>query len=70
MNASIASNGEGIYDFGTEKQTHLIMGIWLSSHSERGYQADVRFMHTGPQNPGLENPTPSVTPISRVTSFF
>ena len=69
MNASIASNGEGIYD-GTEKQTHLIMGFGYLPIPNVVIKADVRLMHTGPQNPGLENPTPSVTPYQQSNQFL
>lgn len=69
MNSSIASNGESIYD-GTEKQTHLIMGFGYLPLPNVVIKADVRLMHTGPQNPSLENPTPNVLPYQQSNQFL
>ena len=69
MNSSIAANGEGIYD-GTEKQTQLIMGFGYLPLPNVVIKADVRLMHTGPQNPELVvNPLRMLCLISKTTSF-
>ena len=70
MNASIASNGEGTYD-GTEKQTHLIMGFGYLPLPNVVIKADVRLMHTGPQNPALvTNPAPNALPYQQNNQFL
>ncbi len=70
MNSSIAANGEGIYD-GTEKQTHLIMGLGYLPLPNVVIKADVRLMHTGPQNPELVvNPSPNAPPYQQNNQFL
>lgn len=70
MNSSIAANGEGIYD-GTEKQTHLIMGFGYLPLPNVVIKADVRLMHTGPQNPELVvNPSPNAPPYQQNNQFL
>jgi hypothetical protein len=70
MNSSIAANGEGIYD-GTEKQTHLIMGFGYLPLPNVVIKADVRLMHTGPQNPELVvNPAPNALPYQQNNQFL
>jgi hypothetical protein len=70
MNSSIAANGEGIYD-GTEQQTHLIMGFGYLPIPNVIIKADVRLMHTGPQNPALVfNPAPNALPYKQNNQFL
>jgi hypothetical protein len=70
MNSSIAANGEGIYD-GTEQQTHLIAGFGYLSIPNVIIKADVRLMHTGPQNPALVvNPAPNALPYNQNNQFL
>src|SRR5450432_45714 len=70
MNSSIAANGEGIYD-GTEDQTHLIMGFGYLPLPNVVIKADVRLMHTGPQNPALViNPAPNALPYQQNNQFL
>jgi hypothetical protein len=70
MNAGIASNGEGIYD-GTEKQTHLVMGFGYLPLPNVVIKADVRLMHTGPQNPALAvNPDPNAPPYQQNNRYL
>jgi hypothetical protein len=70
MNSSIASNGEGIYD-GTEQQTHLIAGFGYLPIPNVIIKADVRLMHTGPQNPALVvNPAPNALPYNQNNQFL
>ncbi len=70
MNSSIAANGEGIYD-GTEQQTHLIMGFGYLPIPNVVIKADVRLLHTGPQNPALVvNPAPNALPYNQNNQFL
>jgi hypothetical protein len=70
MNSSIAANGEGIYD-GTEQQTHLIAGFGYLPIPNVIIKADVRLMHTGPQNPALVvNPAPNALPYNQNNQFL
>jgi hypothetical protein len=70
MNSGIAANGEGIYD-GTEKQTQLIMGFGYLPLPNVVIKADVRLMHTGPQNPELVvNPAPNALPYQQYNQFL
>jgi hypothetical protein len=70
MNSSTASNGEGIYD-GTEKQTHLILGFGYLPLPNVVIKADVRLLHTGPQNPALViNPAPNAPPYQQQNQFL
>lgn len=57
MNASIPGNG--IYD-GTQKQTHVIAGVNYLPIPNVAIKADMRLVHTGPQNSALViNPPPN-----------
>lgn len=68
LNASIPSNG--VYD-GTLKQTHLIAGISYLPIPNIVIKADVRLMHTGPQNPALlVNPAPNALPYKQNDQFL
>jgi hypothetical protein len=70
MNSSIASDGKGIYD-GTEDQQHLIMGFGYLPIPNVCIKADVRLMHTGPQNPALVvNPAPDAVPYQQNNQFL
>jgi len=68
MNASIPSNG--VYD-GTEKQSHLVAGFGYLPLPNVVIKADVRLMHTGPQNPDLIlNPNPAALPYNQNNTFL
>jgi hypothetical protein len=68
MNSSIPSNG--IYD-GTQKQTHIIAGITYLPIPNIAIKADVRLLHTGPQNPALViNPPPNALPYKQNDQFL
>lgn len=68
MNATIPSNG--VYD-GTEKQSHLIAGFGYLPLPNVVIKADVRLMHTGPQNPDLVlNPNPAALPYNQNNTFL
>jgi hypothetical protein len=70
MNASIPGNGDAIYD-GTEKQTHLIAGFSYLPLPNVVIKADVRLLHTGPQNPDLViNPPPNQLPYRQNNQFL
>lgn len=70
MNSSIAANGEGIYD-GTEQQTNLIIGVGYLPIPNVVIKADVRLLHTGPQNPALVvNPAPNALPYKQNNQFL
>jgi hypothetical protein len=70
MNASIPGNGDAIYD-GTEKQTHLIVGFGYLPLPNVVIKADVRLLHTGPQNPDLViNPPPNQLPYRQNNQFL
>jgi hypothetical protein len=60
MNAAVASNG--VYD-GTLNQNHIVAGFTYLPIRNVAIKADVRFIHTGPQNPELIiNPNPVALP--------
>jgi hypothetical protein len=70
MNSSFAVNGEGIYD-GTEKQTHLIAGFGYLPLPNVVIKADLRLLHTGPQNQALViNPSPNALPYNQNNEFL
>ncbi len=70
MNSSIADNGNGIYD-GTEKQTHLILGLGYLPLPNVVVKADLRLLHTGPQNPALAvNPDPNAPPYQQNNRYL
>jgi hypothetical protein len=60
MNASIPSNG--VID-GTLNQNHIVTGFTYLPINNVAIKADVRFIHTGKQNPNLvTNPIPAAMP--------
>jgi len=70
LNASIPSNS--LYD-GTEKQSHLLLGIGYLPMPNVVIKADVRLMHTGPQNPVLvavANPPSNLLPYQQNNQFL
>jgi len=68
MNATIPSNG--ILD-GTLKQRHIVCGFNYLPITDVVIKADVRFAHTGDQNPALVlNPSPVVVPYKNNITFF
>jgi hypothetical protein len=68
MNSSIPSNG--ISD-GTLKQTHIIAGINYLPIPNITIKADVRLLHTGPQNTALViNPPPNALPYKQNDQFL
>ncbi|HVX49391.1 MAG TPA: hypothetical protein VHB48_04510 [Chitinophagaceae bacterium] len=70
MNASTPAPPKAIYD-GTEKQTHIIAGISYLPLPNVVIKADVRLMHTGPQNPELViNPAPNALPYKQSNQFL
>jgi hypothetical protein len=70
LNASIPAPPKAIYD-GTEKQTHIIAGINYLPVPNVTIKADVRLLHTGPQNPDLViNPAPNALPYQQNNQFF
>lgn len=70
LNASIPAPPKAIYD-GTEKQTHIIAGITYLPIPNVVVKADVRLLHTGPQNPDLIiNEPPSKFPYKQNNSFL
>jgi len=70
LNASIPPAPKGIYD-GTLKQHHLIVGFSYLPIPNVVVKADVRFLHTGPQNPALViNPPPNALPYKTNNSFI
>ena len=70
MNASIPGNGDAIYD-GTEKQTHLVLGFRYLPLPNVVIKADVRLLHTGPQNPDLvDQPAAQTSCLTGKTTSF
>lgn len=70
MNSSLPAEPKGIYD-GTEKQTHIIAGFSYLPTPNVVVKADVRLMHTGPQNPALViNPPPNALPYQQNNQFL
>lgn len=70
MNASIPSPPKAIYD-GTEKQRHIIVGFSYLPIPNVVVKADVRLLHTGPQNPDLIiNPPPNALPYQQSNAFL
>jgi hypothetical protein len=68
LNSSIP--GKAIYD-GTLKQTHIIAGISYLPIPNVVIKADVRLLHTGPQNPELiVNPAPNALPYQQNNQFL
>lgn len=62
--------GNAIYD-GTLKQTHIIAGISYLPIANVVVKADVRLLHTGPQNPALIiNPPPNALPYRQTNQFL
>lgn len=70
MNATTPTPPKAIYD-GTEKQTHIIAGISYLPIPNVVIKADVRLLHTGPQNAELViNPAPNALPYKQSNQFF
>lgn len=70
LNSSIPAPPKAIYD-GTEKQTHIIAGISYLPIPNVVVKADVRLLHTGPQNPDLIiNPPPNALPYKQNNQFL
>ena len=70
MNLSIPGKGDAIYD-GTEKQTHLVAGFSYLPLPNVVIKADIRLLHTGPQNPDLIiNPPPNQLPYRQRNQFL
>lgn len=70
MNSSIPGKGDAIYD-GTEKQTHLVAGFSYLPLPNVVIKADIRLLHTGPQNPDLIiNPPPNQLPYRQCNQFL
>lgn len=70
LNSSIPAPPKAIYD-GTEKQTHIIAGISYLPIPNVVVKADVRLLHTGPQNPDLIiNPAPNALPYKQSNQFL
>jgi len=70
LNSSLPAEPKGIYD-GTEKQTHIIAGFSYLPIQNVVIKADVRLMHTGPQNPALViNPPPNALPYQQENQFL
>jgi len=68
MNAEIPSNG--ILD-GTLKQRHIVCGLNYLPMNNVVVKVDVRFAHTGNQNPALIlNPSPVAVPYNVDNTFF
>ena len=68
LNQKIPDNG--IYD-GTEQQTNLIAGFSFLPIPNVTIKADVRLLHTGPQNPELViNPPPNALPYQQNNQFL
>lgn len=70
LNSSIPEAPKGIYD-GTLKQSHIIAGFSYLPIPNVVIKADVRLLHTGPQNPDLViNPAPNALPYQQSNQFF
>lgn len=68
MNTAIPSNG--IYD-GTRKQTHIIAGFGYLPLPNIAIKADIRLLHTAPQNKALViNPPPNALPYNQNDQFL
>jgi hypothetical protein len=70
LNSSLPPEPKGIYD-GTQKQTHIIAGFSYLPIPNVVIKADVRLLHTGPQNPELViNPAPNAIPYKQDNQFL
>ena len=70
LNASIPAPPKAIYD-GTEKQRHIIAGFSYLPIPNVVIKADVRLLHTGPQNSNLViNPAPNALPYRQSNQFL
>ena len=70
LNASVSAPPKAIYD-GTEKQSHLVAGISYLPIPNVVIKADVRVLHTGPQNTALViNPPPNALPYKQNNQFL
>ena len=65
LNSSLPPEPKAIYD-GTQKQAHIIAGFSYLPIPNVVIKADVRLLHTGPQNPALIiNPPPNALPYKQ-----
>ena len=70
LNAKIPAPPKAIYD-GTEKQTHVIAGFSYLPIPNIVIKADVRILHTGPQNQALViNPPPNALPYNQNNQYL
>lgn len=70
LNSAIPAPPKAVYD-GTEKQTHVIAGFSYLPVPNVVIKADVRLLHTGPQNPALViNPPPNAIPYKQNNQFI
>lgn len=70
LNSSVSAPPKAIYD-GTEKQTHIVAGFSYLPLPNVVIKADVRLLHTGPQNPALViNPPPNALPYQQSNQFL
>ncbi|MFT3936927.1 MAG: porin [Chitinophagaceae bacterium] len=70
LNASVPAPPKAIYD-GTEKQNNIIAGFSYLPIPNVVIKADVRILHTGPQNSALViNPAPNALPYNQNNSFI
>ena len=70
LNASVSAPPKAIYD-GTEKQSHLVAGISYLPIPNVVIKADVRVLHSGPQNTALViNPPPNALPYKQNNQFL
>ena len=70
LNSSIPTPPKAIYD-GTLKQQHIILGFSYLPIPNVVIKADVRFLHTGEENPSLViNPSPVRIPYKQNNQFL
>jgi hypothetical protein len=70
LNSKLPPPPKAVYD-GTQKQTHIIAGISYLPIPNVVVKADVRLLHTGPQNPDLIiNPPPNAIPYQQNNQFL
>ncbi len=70
LNSNLPPEPKGIYD-GTLKQSHIIVGFSYLPIPNIVIKADVRVLHTGPQNPELViNPPPNAIPYKQDNQFL
>ena len=70
LNSNLPPEPKGIYD-GTQKQEHIVAGFSYLPIPNVVIKADVRLLHTGPQNPELViNPPPNALPYKENNQFL